>query len=534
MPIRRSRLFGAWDKRATQQAVQQYVQQLQNGGMPAHYDPGQDVDFYDELDRIIPEPPLQETFRNANQSTELFTRANGINEFDLAFDGSNYYLFVHDYEVRSVQVRKAASIAGLATAPEVNTGIAGVYPTVVQDGNTWHMWVWDTAATPDVTKRYTAAAGDSTNWAFQEDVNLANVADWHVRKRMDGTWIASGRAPGFNNRMRILTAPAASGPWTDHGAVFDNPAHWHSKEEADPAVFEHSGRMYCLFAGYDDIESRSAIVEIDPSSYRALGPAMVLVEPLLPWQQRGNSFKVANPVFLDDGQNLPRIYFNHYPSASNINTGWAYLEAAPPLLLPKLRPKTLFYCEPRLGIERALNMRFKRGGNATTTINRDGFGFTRGPDSGSICGWLAGGIVNDFELEVVFASTNPALGSGTFQLLARVGRVNAGITDPAVAIWIDPTGRLLASIHNESSTDNLDITGSTVLAANTRYTARLRKVGNHAQLSLNERVEAAGTHASTVGGLREYSLGNMIGQAGASSTPHQLAGTIFSARMVAL
>lgn len=272
------------------------------------------------------ESPLIKRFVNGYTSPELFTRNNGINEFDLRWSGLQYFLYLHDYGTPEIKVRVAHTIADLATTKELDTAIKGLYPTVEYDEGAWHLWAWN----PDnrITQHYVSNDGIS-GWVLQGDIGILDAADWHVRKLSSGLWLAGAKMlPSLH--IRLFTALQASGPWIDQGEAFNaaTRAPWYAQEEADPAPFEYQGKLYLLFAGWDGGIQRPGMVEPDPTTYKARSFAVPLVTPSEPWQISNQSPKLFNPVFLTNVDGSARIFYSHNPSADGVVAGWGYIEAS--------------------------------------------------------------------------------------------------------------------------------------------------------------------------------------------------------------
>lgn len=259
------------------------------------------------------------------QSPELFTLPNGINEFDLVYAGGRYHLYYDDKT--QARHRSAPTLAGLATAAD-DLAIPGRYPSVLAHAGLWYLWVYDPATLR--TRLYRSHEPQGPFGLAAEWAGPRYYSDWRVSRDP-----ATGRFLAVYKHVKtlktgLLTANSPDGPWLDQGPLFD-PADregWHAVEEADPVVIFHAGRAYLAFAGWDGEMQRVGMALLDPKGFKVSGPAWVLVEPTRPWQQRGGRKKVFSPTWLVGPRGHGRLFFAHNPSAPGIAAGWAYLELA--------------------------------------------------------------------------------------------------------------------------------------------------------------------------------------------------------------
>ncbi|SDE12382.1 hypothetical protein SAMN05216337_102065 [Bradyrhizobium brasilense] len=458
---------------------------------------------------------LIEKFRGGTQSAELFTLANGINEFDLLKVGGVYY-FAYDDRSTS-QLVYATSIAGLATATPYNPAPGLRYPTIYWDAPnaTWHLWGWTGSG---YAVHCTSPSWNGT-FTIQDALPLG-FSDISVRKHSNGRYYATYK---HNTELKagIMVSNSLSGPWLNLGYCFSDltASPVRRTEEADPMMFEADGKTYLLFSAYDGDQQRPSITEIDPSTGKALHQAVVLVNPLLPWQQRNGSKKLFNPVFLREDAAPDRIYFAHNPSGAGVATGWGYLEvgAAP---ADNRRDGDL----SRTNFQ-ATNMDVATGippvVHGSAVVNTTGL--VMSSSTGGAYGDLNQSDINDFTVLVEFTPTAlPA--NGTFSMLTRVSTQNAD-AKPIIGLWIDGTSsKLYCEIREADDVGSIATDWTTSLTAGTRYCAVLTRKGTAVTGYLNSHVDLSATFSGVLTGLLEWSAGNKKGISQAAA--QQFNGTI--------
>jgi len=278
-------------------------------------------------------PSLITRLQGGTVASELFTLPNGINEFDILYDG-DYHLFYSTYNNDGATLkthhRQASTVAGLSSASDAVALAGKVVPTVIKVGTTWHMWCNDFTSTR-TTFHYTASSPDGP-FTLSDTVS-GSKGDPHVRYRdFDGRWYMAyigGSGPTMdpsNWRCGLMWASDPAGPWTDLGFTFTSKAAWYNLE-TDAAVIFVEGRVYMALAGLDvsDVQC-CGMAEVDPSTWQATADAVILVSPTEAWEQRNGAHRVFNPVFEPQDQ---RFYFSHNPGYAgawySVTTGWSYL-----------------------------------------------------------------------------------------------------------------------------------------------------------------------------------------------------------------
>lgn len=481
--------------------------------------------------------------RGGVQSAELFTRPNGVNEFELVYSGGLYYFFCHDYGTGNIiKVRTAATVAGLAGASEISTGVLGAYPSVFFDGTTWHMFVRDISS-GEFTYRYTASSGTSTSWTNVQTVVSGTGYDFQVRQNpADNTFWAGYKEPTGNKRAGIMTSPSITGPWTDRGFIFSTigTAPWHSVEEADGMPMFTNGKLYYGFAAWDGIRQRVSMVEIDTTTYKAIGRPVAIVEPLLPWQQRNSSQKVFNPIVVP---NEPvanrRIYFAQNPSATGITTGWAYIEEGPAPSDGRTVDHLVLANYLNVQQDKATGIITNVWGVASysgTPPNAYLDTTAAGTNDGGAYGWLnQTNIPGDFTIKIDF-EINTVLGSGAFMRLFRVGQLVAN-ANPIAAMWAQGQGgsqfRLYYEVRNaDNSVNSTGFGTTTTLAANTRYRGTLQRSGNTITMYLDGGPQATGSFTSVLTGANQWAITNKDSFNGDTDDNQDMIGKVYSFQVV--
>lgn len=260
----------------------------------------------------------------SHQSAELFTLPNGVNEFDLVWAQGRYHLFYDDKH--QTRHRSAPTLAELADAPDDLT-LTGRYPSVLEHGGVWYLWAHH--CKPRRTCLYRSGRPQGPYTLADDWSGPPHYSDWRVTRNPGNGRFYAAYKHSRALSMGVMTADTPNGPWVDHGAVFAGRgrASWHSVEEADPQIIFHGQRAYVAFAGWDGHRQRVGMVGFDPVAMKAKGPAICLVEPNRPWQNRNCQSKVFSPTWVTiPGQGPGRLFFSHNPSAPGTPSGWAYLQ----------------------------------------------------------------------------------------------------------------------------------------------------------------------------------------------------------------
>lgn len=469
---------------------------------------------------------LIDQFRAPQQSAELFTLPNGVNEFDLWFDSGTYYL-AYDNKTET-RLRSASTIAGLSSAGDTTPVALGRYPAIYFDGATWHLWVFIQAGL--VTRHYTASTFTGTYTL--SDSWPANYADPDVRRSpIDGRYYGAYKNTGVSPQtVGVMVADNLAGPWTDLGAVFADIGRvpWHATEEADPGCIFYGGRAFVAFAGWDGTQQRLGLVEVHPATMRAFAPAAVILNPLETWQQRNSQLKVFSPTFLalPNEPGRPRLYYSHNVSASGIAAGWGFLEATPPPPDGR-RPQDVMRFDSATAMDVATGIRATLHG--TPTLGDNSMVLGAGP--AGAYGYSARQALDDFTMVVEFTPTVLPTG-GNFALLCRVSTNNSAV-NPIAALWIQGTGaRIYTEVKNNAGSGNFSQAGATTtITVGVRYRAVLRKYGTDVRVFINTVQEFSGTHSGSLTGLTEWTLGNQRGIT--QGNAQQFQGTIHRAFIVA-
>ncbi|WP_284643851.1 family 43 glycosylhydrolase [Paenibacillus silviterrae] len=275
--------------------------------------------------------------KSGTLSSELFTLPTGINEFDLLYSQGVYHLF---YDNKTSSKHRSANTIYELRYSENEVTISGRYPTAYRDDNgDWHIWVYN----PQKKRTEHLLSVDNLNtFTFKGDCPTY-LADWHVRKNPEDQKFYASYKNIQTLKAGVATAESPTGPWVDLGPIFSEigPELWHSMEEADAAIFFKESKAFVSFAGWDGHKQRVGLVELNPTTMKALEPALVLVEPTEPWQNRNSQAKIFNPVYIDETHELKQesIFYSHNSDPGTdkaISSGWGYLEARKPLNIVEL------------------------------------------------------------------------------------------------------------------------------------------------------------------------------------------------------
>lgn len=451
-----------------------------------------------------------DSVRQAVLSPELFTLPHGVNEFDILLVDGEYHLFYTD--LGDTKHRKASTVALLETA-EDDTTLPGRYPTAVYEDGLWNVWTWDLGV--QRTKRYTSGSIPGT-FVEAEDMLPENFSDLHVRVLSGGGFIASYKH-FVTLKVGVMTAPAVSGPWTDKGYILDTADRpsWLVDEEADPSTFEYDGKLYCPFASFDGVVQRVAIVEVSPTTFRAVAQPVSVQSPTEPWMQTGGSYKIFNPVFLVD-----RVFFAHNTS-STTEAGWAELVMPENPIDDGRTDNHALLLDAEESKDLATGIPLELHGTASVSAG----GVSVQSSVGGAYGFLNYTSVDDFTLFVRFT---PNAVTSAYQLIARASGYNPG-ANPIIGVWVGPGGEVHVEIHDASGSGNLDLSvGSVAVGESNSLT--VRKASGSVEVELNGSIVGSGTHLATVSQLTEWSLLNTKGRS--SSSDQQLLGVVHEAYLI--
>lgn len=452
-------------------------------------------------------PSLIDKFRGGTVSAELFTLANGVNEFDLIKVGSTYY-FAYD-DKTTTQLRSASTVAGLSSASDTAPVANLRYPSIQFDGTTWHLWGQNN--TTSTISHYTASSFAGTYTL--SDSMPSQFGDVNVRKFSNGKWYMACLDGRDSTRPAMtFVSDTASGPWTNMGQVFKDIGRGapHAGEDDDEHIFEADGKVYLGIGAWDGINyswgQLPAICELDPHTLRAKNQPVTLVNAVQTWQQRNSQFKLFNPIFLRESGVPDRIYYSHNVSTTGVASGWGYIEigTAPS---DNRRDMQLMNVDFRdINFDRATGRIPALHG--VTTVNANGLTLTS--STGGAYGGTLLPNVDDFALCVDFTIfTLP--GASTYQRVFR----SAKRTEDSniISLWVGASAGGVVTVYSQVGTTFSAWT--TVLTTGIRYRVILTRQNGAVLGYVNGKDEYSAT-ISGVQTLEEWNVGNSKGAVNAA------------------
>jgi hypothetical protein len=442
----------------------------------------------------------------ATQSNNLFSLATGINEFDLLYAAGAYHLFFDDGT--DTAHKTASTLAGLEAATKTVVAAGKRYPCALFDGALWHLWAWDQVAY--VTKHYTCATADGA-YAYSDSLP-ANLADVDVTfNPVDGKYYAAYMHVS-TNRAGVLWSSAVGGSWTDLGYIFSARSWFHNTQETDPCLVFLNGRSYCLFGGWDGTTQRICGVELS-ATFKALGLARILVEPLETWQT-STATKIFNPVYLDaDG--YPRIYFSANKSAAS--AGWGYLE-----LIDSPRQKGMLL-EPDWTIQRNAVDQAPLNLHGAVTVWPDRFVTTS--TAGNFYSMFGPISVGDFTLVVNFVATAIPTSGNYARVVSILGTNNA-----VIGLWIrGSTGKLYCEIKHTNGVNDVVYNFGATLTTGVPYQVIIRRLGTEYRIYVNRALERIESKSEAIL-LRSWMAGSQYNPLESLGNGQQFEGSIYSVK----
>lgn len=231
---------------------------------------------------------------------------DGYQESDFLYVDGKYYLFATGSQDPAwVDVYVGNTIEELVHIPPRFTHVAPVrYPTVVKDGDTWHLW--GVSLPSGWTKHYISHDAEpdvfvysDTPFSERQSVasNYLSVVDFDVLKNpANAYWYGVGFEAWKSSPLLLTRATSPYGPWEKlnytpkslKGGVFDTngPPSWAKGSRPDPTIaFTPNGRAWVFFSGWPNLPPakgdvvKEGMVEVDVDTGIALGETIALFDP---------------------------------------------------------------------------------------------------------------------------------------------------------------------------------------------------------------------------------------------------------------
>jgi hypothetical protein len=457
----------------------------------------------------------------------------GYQESDFLYLNGQYYLFATGSQDPAwVDVYVGSSPEDLVRHPPAFTHVAPLrYPTVVKDGDTWHLW----GVNPPRrwTEHWVSHNADPTGFVYADSpfkpadraeepqdkprplFGVSPVVDFAVRRNpADGYWYGVGFEIQNNAPLLLTRAASAYGPWEKlnyvpsslSGGVFGDTGAppWANAARPDPNLaFTADGRAWIFFTGQPvtqqppSILHRAGMVEVDVQTGKAIGNPVVLFDPEA---HPDLSIGLASDLGLVSvpGQPDRVLGYTHDPRYP-----LAVLDV--PDLAPADDGRTAADLV-RLDMARGFGV---APGITPVTLHSPYRWSAAGlevPDNDGLVGsYLAGAYLGDLTFQVEF--TAERINAGALNTVAYIGGpdYNQGA---AVSVQIDATDELPLITATLRGDDGATVTLASGIAAdtNTNYAVLLRRSGDQVSLVVNGSVQATATYGAPLTGLESWSL----------------------------
>ncbi|MFL5731601.1 MAG: hypothetical protein ACJ78Q_00250 [Chloroflexia bacterium] len=478
------------------------------------------------------------------QADPPFANPPSYQESDFIYTGGKYYLFsTSSQDPAWIDVYVGDTPADLVHRPATFRHVAPIrYPTVVKDGNTWHLW----GVNPKHkwTEHWVSTNSDPTGFVYADtpfplsSKNSSPVVDFAVRKHpTNGYWYGVGFESGYNAPLLLTRASSPNGPWAKlnyetrggekNGVFGDTGAPpWASAARPDPNLaFTRNGRAWVLFTGNaqalpsrNSPTYRSGIVELDVDTGKAIGNAVVLFDHR---SHEDLPFTSASDLNLVSVTGQPDRIFAETDSP---NYPLAVLE-----LPQSVRPTDGRTSADLVRLDMAKGFSVAAGitpGLLRTPYRWAADGLTVEGNYGGATSYLAAANLSDLTFTVDF--TPKSINTDAVNTVAHIGGPNY-TKGSGISVQLDATGNDKPSIKATVAGNNGSkvILDSHVAAEpNTRYSVVVRRVDSTLTLEVNGVTTARATYAAPLTGLEAWSLAAEATRTQEARNPFQ--GTIHS------
>lgn len=476
-------------------------------------------------------------FRNAVPSGQLFEVAGGINEFDIIY-AEGYYVLVYNTGFTVTKIRRATTIAGLAAASDTTINIAGTVPSILYDGGEYHLWLGAVDGEPN-TQYYHCATYNGTYVKSAITGPDALFGDAHVRKNpVTGKFYMSGQITDTEPYYTIiLESTTVNGTWTLVGTPFAGTALPAPTgfQMADSAISFYDQRAFMFWAGaavgdYGDYSAgtqRIFVVELDQTTWTAIGTPYCIKEPAETWEQDNSKVKIFNPVLLDDptSPGKEKVFYSHNSNWTAANDGFSYLQIQQPPADGRTN-NDVVYLNTSAGKDIATGIRSVAHGSGTWEAS----GLRTTTVEGGAYGHLGAYSFTCLTAQVEFTALSLPEGAAEATLLYIGNQAQNGAE---VRLYLD-ANKLAYTVSDNDGATKTTQAGATVLLPNTRYraTLRIQNIDNDGDYDVNcyldQTSEIALQQLSTTtyvfDGLQEFTVSNNKGRSALAA--NQFNGTI--------
>lgn len=459
----------------------------------------------------------------------------GYQESDFLYLDGQYYLFATGSQDPAwVDVYIGETPEDLVQSKPAFTHVAPIrYPTVVKEGDTWHMWgvnppkKWTEhwishEATPTGFVYADSpfllpppAQREGTTKIYPLKVSNSPVVDFAVRHNpADGYWYGVGFEIQDNAPLLLTRAAAPGGPWerlnyvpdSREGGVFGDMGAppWANAARPDPNLaFTADGRAWIFFTGRPQIQQpptvryRSGVVEVDVTTGKALGNPVVLFDPPL---QTNVPFPLATDLNFVSAPGQPDRLFGYtgnplYPLAVlDVPDDVTPDDGRTAADLVRLDTGRGFGVAA--GITPITPRRPVQWGEAGMKVRAD--------DEG-VLSYLDAAYLGDFTVAVAFtAAQSSDTGPST---IAYLGGPDYN-TGAALSVQIARTAGVPTITAHLRGSDNSMITLDSGISPlpHTAYAVIVRRTGDKVTLAVNGSVQATARYPMPLTGLEAWSL----------------------------
>ncbi len=459
---------------------------------------------------------------------------HGYQESDVLYANGQYYLFATGSQDPAwVDVYVGHTPDELALSAPAFTAVAPIrYPTVVKDGDTWHMW----GVNPPHrwTEHWVSHEADPVNFVYADSPFLNEsalpVVDFAVRHNpADGYWYGVGFETEDNAPLLLTRASTANGPWKKlnylpnslGGGIFGDTGAppWASAARPDPNLaFTADGRAWVFFTGLPatlqpaTLLHRAGIVEVNVTTGKAIGNAVVLFNALA--QSSGTPLDLASDLVLVAAPGLPdRIFgYTHDPAFP------LAVMTLPAMITPTdgRRSTDLVHLDMASGVDVATAMppvalrppyRWSTAGLIVPV------------QDGGVGGYLAGAYLADLNFSVTFkprqinqgARNTVAFISGPAGCCPSPGSKDAQTINSqsaALSVQIEATAAVPTVAATLRGNDGITITLTSRIpvTVNHEYRVLVRRIGAQVTLEVNGQFQAQATYGVPLTNLESWSL----------------------------
>lgn len=465
---------------------------------------------------------------------------HGYQESDFIYADGKYYLFsTGSQDPAWVNVYVGSTPEDLVRQPPKFTKVAPIrYPSVVKDGNTWHMWGVNPIR--KWTEHWVSNGSDPTNFVRVDSPFLGYsrlpVVDFAVRKHpTNGYWYGIGFETAYNSPLVLTRAQGPNGPWEKLNYPSNSPTSgvfgdvgtppWASAARPDPNLaFTPDGRAWVFFTGNagptplrPSPAYRPGMVEVDINTGKAIGNAVVLYDHQT---YQNLPFTVASDLNLVSAPGQPDRIFAETNSSSY---PLAVLDLPGHVTPTDGRTSADL---ARLDMARGLSVAV----GITPIIMRTPYhwesdGLIVDANYGGAASYLDAAYLSDLTFNVDFTPTK--INSSTVNTVAYIGGTdyNAG---SSITVAIDATKNappIIVTIRGVGSS-SVTLNSGIIAKANTRYSVVVRRVGSTVTLEVNGAIKAETTYGEMLTGLQIWSLAAQATRSQHARYPFQ--GTIHS------